>query len=391
MPGQVKRKYNSKTGKFAKDFTRPLKLISEALPAEYDKDLLLKMFKELYPINWEQLCKRYKYYENKDKHLMEVGKKKRYFHDKPEIFFFRLAKVKHLLSKGQRLRHKKNFNADKAEKAYKELLNKANKRKCRYNHKMEAKNNELQIIEPIYLDIFIFAYHRKGVEIREKIEIVNELKKYKSEKIITFFQKLNDSERNNQVRKIAFEHLQAIGEYVELRKNFKGKQKAHHLDRDDFNVSPEDLLQRIQSNSVQNKKSYHVFISHSYKDTELVQKLKNCLNKNKLSVYCDWISDNDFLKRDLVSDYTKAVLKKRIEQSKVVLLLETNNSVENSGSFSSTWIQMEIDYANQISKPIYHLNIEENDSSLEGIGFTMDNGELIMSPNETLQLRKSFS
>ena len=69
MAGIVKRKYESETRKVQNSFTRPLNLISEALPAEYNKYLLLKLFKELFPLMWDSLNKRYEKYESQDKFL----------------------------------------------------------------------------------------------------------------------------------------------------------------------------------------------------------------------------------------------------------------------------------------------------------------------------------
>ncbi|MGL5470743.1 MAG: hypothetical protein ACRDCT_21590, partial [Shewanella sp.] len=90
--GVVNRKYESETMMLKKSFTRPLNLISEALPAEYDKNLLLEIFKKLFPLIWDRLNKRYEQYEGKDNFLTKVGKKKRYYHDKPDVFFFNLLK-----------------------------------------------------------------------------------------------------------------------------------------------------------------------------------------------------------------------------------------------------------------------------------------------------------
>jgi hypothetical protein len=125
MAGVVKKKYQSETRRLQKSFTRPLNLISDALPIEYDKYLLLKLFKELFPLIWNNLNQRYEQYESKDKFLTKVGKKKRYYHDRPDVFFFKLLKVKHMVSDGQRAKHKKEFDVKKAQLAYEALLNKA--------------------------------------------------------------------------------------------------------------------------------------------------------------------------------------------------------------------------------------------------------------------------
>lgn len=374
MVGIVKRKYESETRRLQKSFTRPLNLISEALPAEYDKYLLLRLFKKLFPLMWDSLNKRYEQYESKDDFLTKVGKKKRYYHDKPDVFFFKLLKVKHMVSNGQRVKHKNIFDEKSAQLAYQSLLNKANNKVNSHENKMISINNDLQTVDPLYIDAFISAYHKKGITIQGKVEIFSELKKYNTPKVIEFFQKLNDSERNNQIRMMAFEHLQKLGASVRLRKNFKGKVKSYNTETDRFIVSPEDLYQRLESNTIQNRKTFHVFISHSYRDSDLVRQVKSCLNNHGLSVYCDWTSDNDFLKRNLVSDYTKMVLKKRIEQSKSIVFLQTKNSVDADSSFSSPWISLEIEHALSIGKPIYSLNFTSDSDIFKQVKYNINNG-----------------
>lgn len=374
MVGIVKRKYESETRRLKKSFTRPLNLISEALPVEYDKYLLLRLFKELFPLMWDNLNKRYEQYESKDKFLTKFGKKKRYYHDKPDVFFFNLLKVKHMVSDGQRVKHKNIFNEKSAQLAYQSLLNKANNKVKAHEREMTSINKDLQTVEPLYVDVFISAYHKKGITIQGKVEIFSELKKYNTPKVIEFFQQLNDSESNDQIRRMAFEHLQKLGATVRLRKKFKGKVKLYNIETDRFVVSPEDLYQRLESNTIQNEKRFHVFISHSYRDSDLVRQVKSCLNNLGLSVYCDWTSDNDFLKRNLVSDYTKMVLRKRIEQSECIVFLQTKNSVDVDSSFSSPWISLEIEHASSIEKPIYSLNFTSDSDIFKRVKYYINNG-----------------
>ena len=170
-----------------------------------------------------------------------------------------------------------------------------------------------------------------------------------------FFYKLNDSEHNNQIRMMAFQHLQNLGKYVKLRKKFKGKKKTYHIDSTLPNYSPEELVKFLNSNSVESKKKYDIFISHSYLDKDLVKSMKNTLNFQNLSCYYDWTSDQDFLKRNLISGYTKEVLKKRIEQSKALILVLTHNVIAD-GEITSEWIKMEIEHAKSVGKKICCLN-----------------------------------
>ncbi|MBH0072231.1 toll/interleukin-1 receptor domain-containing protein [Pseudoalteromonas sp. NZS127] len=382
MTGIVKKKYLSQTRSVQKSLSKPLDLTSKALPLKYDKYILLEFFKLFFPIEWTQVKLRYELYESKDSFLNKVGKKKRYFHDKPDVFFYRLPKVKHMLSYEYKINHKNNHDAGKSKTIYKELLEKAKKRQVIQASKQEILNKDLQIVEPLYIDVFISAYHKKGIKITEKIEIFNELKKYRTKKVITFFQKLNDSEKNDQIRVMAFDHIQKLDFYVNLRKKFKGKVKPYQTEKSDFIGTPEHLYQLIEGNRLQNKKSFHVFISHSFRDTKLVKKLKSCLNMHGLTVYCDWTSDNDFLKRELLSDYTKMVLKKRIEQSGAVIFLETKNSMEAGNSIASPWIIMEIEYAISISKPIFYLNFYNNNSPFKLITHTFNDDNIEIQTSE---------
>ena len=83
-----------------------------------------------------------------------------------------------------------------------------------------------------------------------------------------------------------------------------------------------------------------------------VQKIIIGLNKERKNVYCDWISDQDYLKRSLLCDATIKVINKRIEQSNCILLVDTPNSR------SSIWVAYELKYAKNIGKPIYSVSID---------------------------------
>lgn len=375
MAGVAKRKYSLETMRLNKALTACLKKIAEVLPEYYDEEIILQLFKKLYPFEWENLSQRYNRYQEKDNFLVSKGKRRRYFHKSPRRFLLETSKVKHLLSKGQMDRHTRVFDACKQAVAYDEFkqarFNKINKRK----EKLASNSKLIQSIEPVFLDILIFSYHRKGSILKEKIEIINEIKRYRSKKTIQFLQKINDSERNNQLRRIAFEHLQFLGVNVTLRKSFKGKEKNYKVESDKFQVTPEELVQRLKENTIQDKKSFDVFLSHSSKDVELIIKIKDLLNARGLSIYCDWISDNDYLKRELAGEYTELVLKARIDQSNSFVLVKTENSISGNNEIKSNWIQMEIDYAEEQAKTMYEIKdtdcIEEQLSKI--FDFTKQN------------------
>ena len=172
MAGMMKRKFNSETGKYMKGFTSQLSKVATTLPLEYDKNLLLELYKEFYPNQWTILINRYDYYLGKDLQLVSVGKKKRYNHKNPINFFNSLAKVKQICSDGYKRKHKASY-CEVVRQQEIEVLNKKIK-------KPKEISSKLQFTDPYHLDVFISAYHKRGSTQHNKLEIVNELKKFKT-------------------------------------------------------------------------------------------------------------------------------------------------------------------------------------------------------------------
>ena len=357
IPGETKRKYNGEIIRFNKSLKIPLNCIKSVLPFNYYKYNILDLFKKLYPYEWNTIEQRYLQYKSKDDFLSKIGKKKRYYPTLPQFYLFNLQKVKHMLSEGQKKIHQQNFNEENRVKNLKVLQEKVKNRMIKINEKVNKEKEFMQEVEPLYANIYIQAYHKKGIPINEKMEIVKELEKYECEKSTEFFSKLNDSERNEQIRRIAFNHLQSIGKYVKLRKNFDGNKKQYMIEKTEFDMKPFDLLEKIEKDTIQNKKSFDYFISHSFMDNNLVMIIKKHFNQLNYHIYCDWLNDTDFLKRKYAGEFTKIVLKKRIEQSKKVLFIRTNNTHDEMNNYYSEWVQMEIEYAKELKKEIVCIDL----------------------------------
>lgn len=356
MPGIVKRKFISENNRIAKSMTRPFTLISEILPLAYDGKILLDYYKQLYPHEWNVLVERCANYKDKDAFLVKQGKKTRYGLTTAENFFFSLPKVKYILSKGQKDMHATSNDAHTIEIKKRNFFAKRKSAILKMQNKISNNKKNMQFIDPLFLDLYDYAYHKKGITQIEKLEIVNELFKYDTPRVVYILHKINDAERNDQIRNLVFHHLQTNGHYVKLRKKFKGKIKPYQVEEYDYDMTPQDLVEHLDGKRLQNMKQFDMFISHSAKDAELVREVIKNLNKKNITCYCDWISDTDFLKRNLVSEYTKIALKRRIEQSKVFLFIKTNNSITDD-IISSPWIQLEYDYAKTISKKIYIMDL----------------------------------
>lgn len=156
--------------------------------------------------------------------------------------------------------------------------------------------------------------------------------------------------------------------HTDNKKRKQHLKKEYAKERFSIRAIPDELEYRIKNNFRDQKfKSYVYFISHSYKDHLVVQKLIEYLNKNNKNVYCDWICDTDYLKRKLVCDATLSVIEKRLDQSKAVLL------VMSADSYASKWVKYELNYFAAKKKTIYVINAEDIGNGIMGIEELKDN------------------
>ena len=125
---------------------------------------------------------------------------------------------------------------------------------------------------------------------------------------------------------------------------------------------PQELEYRIHNSKEQQIKSYDYFISHSFRDNSTVQGLIDKLNGAGMNVYCDWISDSHYLKRNLVCDATLEVIETRINQSNAVLFIASDYS------YSSIWVKYELNYAEEHGKTIYYVDTR----SIDKDGFAIE-------------------
>lgn len=122
--------------------------------------------------------------------------------------------------------------------------------------------------------------------------------------------------------------------------------------------TPDELEYRINNSKEQKLKKYDFFISHSYKDSALVQKLIEHENLMGNDVFCDWINDSDYLKRHLLCSATLSVIEKRLEQSDALLFLHSENST------ASVWCKYELNFFHALGRPIYTISADDVESSV---------------------------
>lgn len=126
-----------------------------------------------------------------------------------------------------------------------------------------------------------------------------------------------------------------------------------------YSVKSSLSLESLSSGELDYKK-FDVFLSHSYLDKDLVFKLKNYLEEQELSVYVDWIDDQQ-LERESVDSETAEVLRKRMKQCQSLLFATSSNST------TSKWMPWECGYFDGINGKIAILPIANTDeNSFEG-------------------------
>jgi len=84
-------------------------------------------------------------------------------------------------------------------------------------------------------------------------------------------------------------------------------------------------------------KRYDVFLSHAYADPRVVRQVRKLLIDNGLSVYVDWIEDNQ-LSRSRMSSYTAYSLRNRMNHCESLIYL-TSEAAEKS-----VWMPWELGY-----------------------------------------------
>lgn len=236
--------------------------------------------------------------------------------------------------------------------------------------KIAVAKAKTQQVTPDFIGKLIGLYKRKNTSQKDRMYILLELKKYYNPTVINFFFKLNDTEINSQLRWSAFYHLQSFNyaprarrqKYMSVHtKNKKRKQylkNVYPYETYDIPETPQELEYRIDNSKEQLLKEYDYFISHSSKDSVSVQSLIVAENQQKKNFFCDWINDVDYLKRHLVCDATLKVIERRMEQSRALIFVESENSR------NSIWCKYELNYFNELKKPIFTITKENIDAGV---------------------------
>lgn len=98
---------------------------------------------------------------------------------------------------------------------------------------------------------------------------------------------------------------------------------------------PADIILKESYSAYKSTSEYDIFLSHSYKDKEVILGLKGFIESLGYSVYIDWVVDSQ-LDRTSVTKDTAKLLKERMKNSKCLFYAFSMNSP------NSVWMPWEL-------------------------------------------------
>lgn len=295
----------------------------EVMPKNFSfKDFLLA-FKECYPCQWEDIVrycngKKNDFYRRSRKGLRVVP----YY--TPEQY---LKHAVHMRSLSKYLNEQDRHNQ------YASLVLKGQEKKRRRNEKLASNLVFVQEVCPSYIKQLIKSYFKtrktSPLDINARYLILLEATQFRCDETIEFLYKINACEKNDDLREMAFYSLQRLGENPWLSKKRKGKRRLSMLMPIDVQKNPTELIQLIYTNQHMLYQEYDVFLSHSSLDVNELLQLKVLLNQQGKTVYIDWVNDRVMLNRQNQNQDTWKALELRMDQSKMLLYVMTDNSIKS--------------------------------------------------------------
>jgi len=365
MPGVTKHIFDHEIRDIMTMWNNQIKSIQLLLPKYYTDADLVSTLKHYYPHEWNSVEFRYSYYQAKDKYLKSRFGRPRFCMRKPEELLLNVPNCRKIMLPEYKKAYAENYSEEKCTLAEEKLWIKREPKIEKIDQKIEKALIKTQQVTPSFIDKLLGLYERKNTSQKDRVYILLELKKYYSYKIIQFFFKLNDTELNKQLREEAFHHLQSFNyqprsrrqKYMQVHtKNAKRKKfLKNDYPSQTYTIpkNPNELEYRIENSKEQKLKEFDYFISHSSKDSISVQELIRAENQQGKNIFCDWINDVDYLKRNLLCSATLKVIEKRLEQSKALIFVSSENSLK------SIWCKYELNYFRELNKPMYTISVED--------------------------------
>lgn len=318
------------------------KKLIEILPDNFSDEEFVKSFMECFPHLWEDILYFCDIRKNDYKRRKKRGLRTIPFLP-PRSYLLRHCtpnrKNTSRLSKEEKLRRRKLM----ANLGRKKLQKRKNKLACKLVY--------VQEVCPSYVSKLIRIYYRlrrhNTLEINARYLILLEASQFKCKETLSFLYQIASCDKNWDLRMMAFHALQRMGEHPWLGRGRKGKKQLSQLKKVDIQKNPTVLLELIQKYQSMLYQHYDVFLSHSSMDVKELLHLKSVLNSQGYTVYIDWVNDREMLNRANQDENTWNVLYMRMDQSRRLLYVMTDNSID------SIYTQREVLYFKAQKKPIY--------------------------------------
>lgn len=351
--GATARQFQKKYIDYKKKFKKPIQQVGELMPEDFTDECFVNTFERLYPDLWDDLNKQYQYWHTKNNTLIRYGKKSRYNFRKPYKF---ILDCSYYYRKKLRSNKRQNIISDEERKVIEKSIKDISEQKLRTRkEKVQKALYYVQEIEPQYTSEFMNKYFETH-DLHEKLEIIRELSKYKSDKIIEFFYKVNACTRNFSLKEESMRYIQSIDLPFVLRRKKKGKK--NYIDNESVKneSSPEILMKRLYVDELEKIKEFDVFISHNAEDENKIVEFYKKLNQRGYVAYIDWVNDKFDLKRQWCNASTVQVIKERIRQSKVFVVFLSQSTLK------SQWCPWELGYADALGKKICVYSYDDSDN-----------------------------
>lgn len=317
------------------------KKILETLPLEYSFDDFLQAFKICYPTAWDDII----YYCNKrrnDFYRREKNGLRTVVYCSPVEYIKRNC--------NWRRKGHESLSDEERQVKYNKLLAKGLKKKELRDTRILKNLERIQEVTPSYVKDLIKAYFQTRridtLNVNARYLILLEASQFRSKETIQFLHKVSCCDKNDELREVAYQSLIRFGEKPWKSRKRKGRRKLSQLKLVDLQKNPTELLQLLYTNQHILYQNYDVFLSHSSIDVRELLELKKILNAQNLTVYIDWVNDPVMLARERQNEDTWNALELRMQQSKILLYVLTDNSIR------SLYTEREVNYFKQLSKRV---------------------------------------
>lgn len=341
--GGTARQFNKMYMDYKKHFKKPIQAIASLMPLEFSDDDFVSTFRRLYPHLWNDLEKQYAYWHKRNEYLIKRGKKSRYNFRKPYNFILDCSY--HVRNKLRKSQNRTIPTDEEKARIEAEIISSSQGKLKKQREKIFRKLYYVQEIEPTYVKAFIDHYFNTH-DLHERLEIIRELSKYKSDRIVEFFYKVNACTRNFSLKEESMKYIQGLGLPFVLRRKKKGKTTFIDDEIVVNDSSPEILRKRLYVDRLERLKVFDVFISHNSRDENEIVGFFKFLNDKGYVAYIDWVNDKFDLKREWCNASTAEIIKERIKQSRVFVLYFSEKTLE------SQWCPWELGYADALGKKI---------------------------------------